>query len=141
MLDNQHDRTRPWTPGPWVSLAGVEDGDRDVEGYHAFAVQANYRCDGYPAEVAWALDVDGAAWPGIGDSAANARLIALAPEMAEAILADYAAQTEFCQHSNDPDDPNYPCDCAEREERAVRLLVACAEKLRALSRNAEEANQ
>jgi hypothetical protein len=68
--------------------------------------------DGRPACVARCYDLDPAAWPGVGFTDANAELIALAPELAEAVLA-----WSDC-----------PCDrqCYDCGDR----LVAAATKLR-----------
>jgi hypothetical protein len=120
-------RLPAWTPGEWY----VSDAVKRVEhgtGKYVIAVFSRQANDdrllvGYTTH-----DDDCDA----GSAAIDATLIALAPEMAEAILADHAASTEFCQHSNHPDDDNYPCDCAAREERAVRLLNECAAKLLAI---------
>lgn len=87
MLDKRKDPAQPWTPGPWVSMAGTEDDYAEVEGMGAIRVEGAYRCDGYPVTVAAVVSTDEAGWEGIGCTYATARLVALAPEMAGAILA------------------------------------------------------
>lgn len=101
MEDNQHDPARPWTPGPWQD----DPGDEEFQGVYALhrpltsvieADRAAHECR--PADLA---------------------LIALAPEMAEAILAWH-------------DDPRGHADMEHRAR-----FEAVADKLRALTADQE----
>jgi hypothetical protein len=86
MRDTKTESDRAWTSGPWVSMAGTDDDYIEVEGMGGIRVEGAYRCEGYPVTVAAVVGTDEAGWEGIGCTYATARLIALAPEMAEAIL-------------------------------------------------------
>ena len=114
MLDNQHNGATPWTPGPWETYPVRSMVGRPL--VHSVAKPI----DGSPVQVAQAFDIDPACWEGVGDTDANAALIALAPEMAEAILG-IAGSHHLYLHAGQHD----PCPAE---------ICRMAKKLRALSR-------
>src|SRR3990172_3957263 len=85
---------RPWTSGPWrIGLAamGVESSSLDLppNRVHGYGVRNDFVCDLNDGEYHEYSDHD--------EQSANATLIALAPEMAEAILGfQYAGEGCLC---------------------------------------------
>lgn len=82
MPDVERDTTTAWTPGPW------RVGDLlHVPGLSGTVIEScSSTWEGSPTFVAVSGDIDTINVTGIGDPDANHALIALAPEMAEAIL-------------------------------------------------------
>lgn len=119
------------TPGPWevqkepqivsgMAFIGIETADKTIH-------QGEYACP-----VALAYDIDRTAYPHLGDSEANARLIASAPALLAAckglMADDYHAAVEQIW-----DGPGGTTDCAQAHKlihernSAARLAIAAAE--------------
>ena len=82
-----------WTPGPWA-VDGINDEVINCEPLHEIASTTAMH-EGASVRVAGAFDIDECVFPDIGSASANAKLIALAPDMATALLAVTDPETTF----------------------------------------------